>query len=103
MVRSIARLLRELPLQSGEIDQDKGISKCGDTGIRWALVEAAGILVRISKRSSPLKAWGVSVARRRGIAKATVAVARRLAIILHRMWVDNTPYRWGPMPPERSN
>ena len=58
------------------------------------LVEAAGILLRISKRSSPLKVWGLSVARRRGLAKATVAVARRLAIILYRMWVDNTPYRW---------
>ncbi|ESY89223.1 transposase [Mesorhizobium sp. LNHC229A00] len=80
--------------QSGEIDQDKGISKCGDAGIRWALVETAGILLRISKRSSPLKAWGLSVARRRGMAKATVGVARRLAIILHRMWVDNIPYRW---------
>ena len=80
--------------QSGEIDRDRGISKCGDAGIRWVLVEAAGILLRISKRSSPLKVWGLSVARRRGLAKATVAVARRLAIILYRMWVDNTPYRW---------
>ena len=80
--------------QSGEIDRDRGISKCGDAGIRWALVEAAGILLRISKKSSPLKTWGLAVARRRGMAKATVAVARRLAVILHRMWVDNTPYRW---------
>lgn len=55
--------------QSGEIDQDRGISKCGDAGIRWVSVEAAGILLRISKRSSPLKAWGPSVARRRGKAK----------------------------------
>ena len=58
------------------------------------LVEAAGVLLRISKPSSPLKVWGLSVARRRGLAKATVAVARRLAIILYRMGVDNTPYRW---------
>jgi transposase len=80
--------------QSGEIDRDRGISKCGDAGIRWILVKAAGIVLRISKRNSPLKAWGLAIARRRGMAKATVAVARRLAIILHRMWVDNTPYRW---------
>jgi transposase len=80
--------------QSGEIDRDRGISKCGDAGIRWILVEAAGIVMRISKRSSPLKTWGLAVARRRGKEKATVAVARRLAVILHRMWVDNTPYRW---------
>lgn len=80
--------------QSGEIDRDRGISKCGDAGIRWVMVEAAGILLRLTKRSSPLKTWGLSIARRRGMAKATVAVARRLAIILHRMWMDNTPYRW---------
>lgn len=80
--------------QSGEIDRDRGISKCGDAGIRWVLVEAAGILLRLTKRSSPLKTWGLSVARRRGMARAIVAVARRLAIILHRMWMDNTPYRW---------
>jgi transposase len=80
--------------QSGEIDRDTGISKCGDAGIRWVLVEAAGIVLRITKRSSPLKTWGLSIARRRGMMKATVAVARRLAIILHRMWVDNTLYCW---------
>jgi transposase len=80
--------------QSGEIDRDRGISKCGDAGIRWVLVEAAGTLLRVSKKSSPLKTWGLAVARRRGMAKATIAVARRLAVILHRMWVDNTPFRW---------
>ncbi|MDJ1158863.1 transposase [Chelatococcus sp. SYSU_G07232] len=67
--------------QSGEIDRDRGISKCGDAGVRWVLVEAGWILLRILKRNSSLKAWGLAVARRR-------------AIILHRMWVDNTPYRW---------
>jgi transposase len=80
--------------QSGEIDQGRGISKCGDPGIRWALVEAAGVLLRISKKSSPLREWGLEVAKRRGMPKAIVAVARRLAVILHRMWIDNVPYRW---------
>lgn len=51
-------------------------------------------MLRVSKKSSPLKSWGLAVARRRGMAKATIAVARRLAVILHRMWVDNTPFRW---------
>ena len=82
--------------QSGEIDKARGISKCGDPGVRWALVEAAGVLLRLSRKPSALKSWGQSVARRRGFAKATVAVARRLAIILHRMWVDGTEYRWEP-------
>jgi len=58
------------------------------------LVEAAGIVLRITKKNSSLKTWGLAVARRRGMAKATVAVARRLAVILHRMWVDNMPFRW---------
>ncbi|RNJ41429.1 hypothetical protein B5V01_21075 [Mesorhizobium erdmanii] len=62
--------------QSGEIDQDKGISKCGDAGIRWASVEAAGILLRISKRSSPLKAWGLSVARRQPLCLTNPAPKR---------------------------
>jgi transposase len=80
--------------QSGEIDQGRGISKCGDPGIRWALAEAAGVLLRISKKSSPLREWGREVAKRRGMPKAIVAVARRLAVILHRTGIDNVPYRW---------
>jgi hypothetical protein len=47
-----------------------------------------------SKKWSWLKAWGMRVARRRGIRHATVAVARRLAVVLHRMWVDRTDFRW---------
>lgn len=45
-------------------------------------------------RSSPLKVWDMALAKRRGPAKALVAVAGRLATILHRMWIDNTEYRW---------
>ena len=80
--------------QSGELDRGRGISKCGDTTVRWALVEAAGIILRQNTKSSPLKVWGMGLAKRRGPAKALVAVARRLAVILHRMWVDGTEYRW---------
>jgi len=82
--------------QSGELDRGRGISKCGDSSVRWALVEAAGIILRQRTRSSPLKVWGMALAKRRGPAKALVAVARRLATILHRMWIDNTDYRWQP-------
>ena len=46
------------------------------------------------RRWNPLKAWGIEVARRRGMQKAIVAVARKLAIVLHRMWRDNTNFRW---------
>jgi hypothetical protein len=51
-----------------------------------------------SGRWSWLKAWGVRVAQRRGMRRATVAVARRLAVILHRMWVDGTDFRWSNGP-----
>lgn len=80
--------------QSGELDRGRGISKCGDTTVRWALVEAAGIILRQNTKSSPLKVWGMALAKRRGPAKALVAVARRLAVVLHRMWIDGTEYRW---------
>jgi len=81
--------------QSGELDRSRGISKCGDAGVRWALVEAAGVILRHRTRRSHLKAWGMAIAKRRGPARAMVAVARRLGTILHRMWVDHTEYRWG--------
>lgn len=84
--------------QSGELDRARGISKCGDPDVRWALIEGAGVLLRISRKPSPLKTWGLKVARRRGIQKAAVAVARRLAIILHRMWVNGEEFRWEVKP-----
>lgn len=80
--------------QSGELDRGRGISKCGDSSVRWVLVEAAGIILRRNMKSSPLKVWGMALAKRRGPAKALVAVARRLAAILHRMWIDGSEYRW---------
>ena len=58
------------------------------------LYEAAHImLVRVAKWSW-LKAWAMKIARHRGMKKATVALARRLAVILHRIWVDGTEFRW---------
>ena len=62
--------------------------------VRAALYEAAHTLLTRVKRFSSLKAWGLRIARRRGMAKAKVAVARRLAVILHRMWCDGTTFRW---------
>jgi len=48
----------------------------------------------VSPQKSPLKSWGLRLVKRRGRKRGTVAVARKLAVILHRMWVDGTPYRW---------
>lgn len=80
--------------QSGEVDKNTSISKCGDMLVRNYLYEAAGILLtRISQWSS-LKAWGMRIVKRSGLKKATVAVARKLAVIMHRMWVDGTEFRW---------
>src|SRR6266851_3264730 len=58
------------------------------------LYEAAHSLLTHSGKWSWLKAWGVRVAQRRGIRRAIVAVARRLAVVLHRMWVDGSEFRW---------
>jgi transposase len=82
-------------VQSGETDYDAGISKTGDVALRTALYEAGhSLLTSPAGQWSWLKAWGLRVAQRRGLRRATVAVARRLAVILHRMWVDQTDFRW---------
>ncbi len=80
--------------QSGEIDRSGGISRCGDEMMRAMLYEAAHImLVRVAKWSW-LKAWAMKIARHRGMKRATVALARRLAVILHRIWVDGSEFQW---------
>jgi transposase len=84
--------------QSGEIDRSGNISKCGDTAMRHALYEAANSHLRVSKKWSPLRAWGVKLAKRIGAKKACVAVARKLAIIMHRMWVDGTEFHFSKAP-----
>lgn len=62
---------------------------------RTALYEAAHSLLIRSTKWSALRAWGMNIAKRRGMARARVAVARKLAVILHRMWVDGSEFRWG--------
>ncbi len=81
--------------QSGETDVQGGISRCGDELARTALYEAAHSLLVRSRKWSVLRAWGMQVARRRGMARARVAVARKLAVVLHRLWTDGTEFRWG--------
>jgi transposase len=80
--------------QSGESDHTGAISKCGDEMMRVMLYEAAQILLIRSTRWSWLKAWAMQIARRRGLKKAIVALARRLAVIMHRIWVDGSEFRW---------
>jgi transposase len=80
--------------QSGETDVTGGITRVGDEMVRTALYEAANILLSRVTRFSALKRWGLEVAKRRGLKRAKVAVARKLAVILHRMWIDGTTFRW---------
>ncbi len=80
--------------QSGEIDVTGSISKVGDRMVRTALYEAASVMLSRTVRMSPLKSWAMAVAKRRGSKKARVALARKLGVILHRMWVDGTAFRW---------
>ena len=79
--------------QSGESDRTSGISRCGDEMMRVMLYEAAQSMLRSAKWSW-LKAWAMKIARHRGMKKAIVALARRLAVIMHRVWVDGTEFRW---------
>jgi transposase len=81
--------------QSGEVDFDGHISRCGDAAVRTALYTAANALLTRSSKWSSLKAWGMKVAKTRGHKKAVIAVARKLAVILHRMWIDDTQFQWG--------
>ena len=81
--------------QSGEIDRSGQISKCGDRMLRNLLYEAASALMTCTRKWSRLRAWGVSVAKRRGLKRATVAVARKLAVIMHRIWVTGDQFDFG--------
>ena len=79
--------------QSGETDYTGRISKIGDSSVRTALYEAAHImLTKPLKGCSQLKSWAMRIARRAGMSKAKVALARRLAVIMHRMLADGTPF-----------
>ena len=79
---------------SGEIDWTGRISKCGDKMLRSYLYEAANVLLTRVAKWSALKAGGIRLAKRSGLRKAKVAVARKLAVILHRMWIDGTEFKW---------
>jgi transposase len=80
--------------QSGERDVTGHISRAGDPMLRSALYEAANSLLARVKRDCPLRTWGLALARTRGAKRARVAVARKLAILLHRLWASNTEFRW---------
>jgi len=79
---------------SGEVDWSARISKCGDAMVRTYLFEAAGVLMTRVAHWCKLKAWGHRLWKRIGFKKAKIAVARKLAVTLHRMWCDGTDFIW---------
>jgi transposase len=78
--------------QSGETDVTGRISKIGDASVRTALYEAANVILTRPVKGSELKSWAARLARRAGMRKAKVALARKLAVVLHKMLKDNTPF-----------
>jgi transposase len=80
--------------ESGEVSRNGRISKHGSTLTRKHLYEAATTLLTRTVRFSTLKAWGLRLAKVSGFKKARVAVARKLAVVLHAMWKSNTEFRW---------
>ena len=80
--------------QSGEINRTGAISRCGDEMMRVMLYEAVQVMLTRTNKWSWLKAWAMTIARHRGMTKAIVALARRLAVIMHRIWVDGTEFHW---------
>ena len=82
--------------QSGQTDYTGRISKIGDAAVRTALYEAAHVmLTKPLKGCTELKSWAMRIAKRAGMSKAKVALARRLGVIMHRMLVDRTSFNSG--------
>jgi transposase len=98
--RSVAAHLGLTPrrYQSGEVDRSGRISRCGDGLVRTLLYEAAVVILARVKRASGLKDWAHAIARRSGAGKARVALARKLAVILHSIWRSGDPFRWSEHP-----
>ena len=80
--------------QSGELDLTGRLSKWGDRLLRSYLFEAAIVILHRTKRWSALKTWGIRLVKRVGLKKAKVALARKLAIILHCIWTEGTVFEW---------
>ncbi len=90
--------------QSGQTDRTGRISKMGDKAVRACLYEAAHVMLTRTTRTSALKTWGEGLAKKIGPRKAKVALARRLAVVMHHMLVDRRPFdpaMGAPKPAER--
>ena len=95
--RAVGAYLGMTPKQysSGETCKQGRISRCGSSELRSLLTEAGLVLLTRSKKWSKLKAWGLKLVRKKGIKKASLAVGRKLAVIMHRMLVEQKEFIWG--------
>lgn len=95
--RTVGAYLGMTPKQysSGETTKMGRISKCGSNELRFLLNEAAIVLLMRSKKWSKLKAWGLKLMRKKGLKKASLAVGRKLAVIMHRMLLDKKEFIYG--------
>ena len=82
--------------RSGRIDRKGRISRCGDAQARAALYMAARSIMQARTRTTSLKTWGSGVIAARGYSKGVIAVARKLAVVLHRMWIAGEAFRSEP-------
>lgn len=80
--------------QSGERDVRGNISKAGDPMLRRSLYEAANIMLCRVQRPFALQQWGQRIAETKGNKRARIAVARKLAVLLHSLWLNETEFRW---------
>jgi transposase len=95
--RSVGAYLGMTPRQyaSGETQKQGKTSKCGSKELRFLLVEAGVVVLTRSKKWSKLKAWGLKIMRKKGLKKAAVAVGRKLAVIMHRMMLEEKDFVYG--------
>ena len=95
--RSVGAYLGMTPTQysSGETQKQGKVSKCGSKELRFLLVEAGLVVITRTKKWSKLKAWGLKLMRKKGAKKAALAVGRKLAVIMHRMLIEQKEFVYG--------
>ena len=79
---------------SGQTEYDGRISRCGDEMVRTALYQAANVPARTTAAGRGSRSWAMRIAKRRSVKAAKVALARKLAVVMHRMWANGTDFRW---------
>jgi transposase len=86
--------------QSGDSEWIGGIGQASDPLLRSYLFEAAGVLMTRVHRSSPLRDWALRLSKRVGWKRASIAIARKLSVILHAIWRDGTVFEWSETEPK---